>query len=105
MSELALGLDRPGVLSYLTRGPGQAGGLFAGVNVAGDFERFQIDDDDIVVARADYVCNQAVRLHLDAGGAASHSYPLDYGSRGNFTLPSALASEASPRTARRGRAI
>src|ERR1035437_4096776 len=87
------------------RGPrGYPGGLFAGVEVAGDFERLQIDDDNVVVGRASHVRHRAVGLHLDAGGAASHSYPLDYGSRGNSTLPSARASEASPRTARRGRA-
>jgi len=48
--------DRPGGLSYSAGRPGQAVGLFAGVDVAGDFERFQIDDDDDIV-----ICREITR--------------------------------------------
>src|SRR5271155_5382128 len=56
--------------------PGKAVGLFAGVDVTGYFQRFQIDDGDVAIRRAGYVRARAIRLHQDAGRAMSNLHPL-----------------------------
>ena len=66
----------------LACGPGHSVGLLAGVEVTGDFERLQIDDGDVIVGRAGHVDNGTVRLHLDAGRAASHFHPFHHGAGG-----------------------
>src|SRR5947209_19420189 len=57
--------------------PGQTVGLFAGLDVPAHLQCFQINDRDIVVRSACYVRARAVRLHEDAGRAASDLQAFD----------------------------
>ena len=52
-------------------GPGHAVGLGASVQVAGDFEGAEVEDDDVVVGGAGDEGPVAVGLHLDAGGSVA----------------------------------
>ena len=50
-------------------GPGQAVGDAADVEMTGDFERFEIDDGDIIIGGAGDEGAGAFRIHENAGGA------------------------------------
>src|ERR1700690_181694 len=56
----------------MARGPGKAIGIITDFDLGGDFERVQINCDDITVGRAGHEGARTIRLHEDARRAVTH---------------------------------
>jgi len=65
-------------------GPGQAIGIFAGVDFPSDCQGFQVDDYDVVVGRACYEGALTVWLHQNARGAVAYGYAFHFLARGGI---------------------
>jgi len=57
--------------------PSQAIGIFAGVDVTGDFQRMEIDDRDVAVWSASDESTRTIRLNEDTRCAVSHGDTFD----------------------------
>src|SRR5580704_9370272 len=62
-------------------GPCQTVWLAADVNVAGNAERLQINNGDVIIGRAGDKGSRTIGLHLDTRGAPADRHALSLGSR------------------------